>query len=183
MFRLLQTLVLAAGIFSSNISPNISSPIALVGTKPDKIKTLQSKLECMDDVDVNNLSNDAIRALLKQSMTSLRATFILSPKRAKTIDPVTNLFGTPSQGITPSVFSVGTPKMDGLFASVSRGKGTTYNGVLKFLEDGNQLIFDSVSGFHQHLSRYLKRGSRKLLWWRQIPCMTNFLLLLRFVIF
>ena len=87
MFWLLQTLVLAAGLFSSNVSPNISFPITPVGTKPEKIKTIQSELECMDDVDVDNLSNDAIRALLKQSMTVLRATFILSPKREKTIDP------------------------------------------------------------------------------------------------
>ena len=173
---------MAAGLFSSNVFPNISSPITPVGTKPEKIKTIQSELECMDDVDVDNLSNDAIRALLKQSMIVLRVTFILSPKRVKNHRPC-DLFGTPSQGITPSVFSIGTPKMDGVFASASRGKGTTYNGVLEFLEDGNQVIFDSVSGFRQHFSRYLKRGSRKLLWWRQIPCMTNFLLLLRFIIF
>lgn len=71
VLRLSQTLVLVAEPFSSNVSSNISSPTPSVNTdltKPDEVETLKSELESMDDVAMDTLSIDTIRALLKRSM-------------------------------------------------------------------------------------------------------------------
>ena len=80
----------------------------------------------MDEYAVECLGEVAICALLKRSMTVLVSKHIATSKRAKTTDPVANLFGTPLQETTQSVITVGTPKMDIVFVSSSRGKGVTY---------------------------------------------------------
>lgn len=80
----------------------------------------------MDDYTVECLGEDVMCALLKRSMTVLVSKHIATSKRAKTTDHVANLFGTPLQETTQSIITVGTPKMDIVFVSLSRGKGTTY---------------------------------------------------------
>ena len=42
--------------------------------------------------------------------------------------------------------SIGTPKMDGVFTTASRGEGTAYTGALNYLEDSNQAGFKSIFG-------------------------------------
>ena len=53
---------------------------------------------------------------------------------------MTNLFGNIILGSSLS------PKMNGVLAASSRKNGTTYNGTLGFLEDGNQSAFVSIFG-------------------------------------
>ena len=96
-----------------------------------------TELGQLDTVDVDNLGNDAIRALLKRSMTTLGSAPATSPKREKSSNPVVRLFSAPASGTVTIVSSAGTPKMDDVFASASRGEGTTYIGAINFLEDGN----------------------------------------------
>ena len=112
-----------------------------------------TELGQLDIVDVDNLSDDAIRALLKWYVTTLGSASTTFPKRGKRSDPAVRLLSTPASGTTTVVSSIGTPKMDTVFASTSRGEDTTYTSALKFLENSNQVGFNSIFGFPQFPSR------------------------------
>ena len=74
-----------------------------------------TKLDQLDTVDVNNLGDEAICALLKWSMTTLASASTTFPKRGKRSDPAGRLLSTPASGTTTVASSVGTPNMDAVF--------------------------------------------------------------------
>jgi len=143
VLRLPQTLVSAAdSALTPNtlpLSPSIKTPDSMAKTaKPDSIAAMSKQIE---ETDFDDMSAADIRAMLKRSMTAAFSAPVDTPKRVRTdSDHVTNLFGDIIPGSSLS------PKMDGVLAASSRKNGTTYNGVLDFLEDGNQPAFDSVFG-------------------------------------
>ena len=88
-----------------------------------------------------------IRTMLKRLMSATLSLPMDTPKRAKTASgPVENLFGTLLPGSPLTAGYTGTPKMGRVFAASTGRKDTTYNGVLDFLEDGNQSTFFSIFG-------------------------------------
>ena len=135
--RLPQTLVSATGSFLTNSSSTLSPSSSFLSSAPDETERLMTELGQLDTVDLDILGDDAIRALLKQSMTTLGSAPATSPKRGKSSNPAVRLFSAPASGTVTIVSSAGTPKMNDVFASASRGEGTTYIGALDFLEDGN----------------------------------------------
>ena len=94
--------------------------------------------------NIDGLSNDAVRALLKRSISMLTTTPPSATKRTRGLS--VNLFGDGTPTDTPSTTTSGTPRTDGVFASASKSLSTTFTGEIDFLEDGNQHVFASLFG-------------------------------------
>ena len=140
VLRLPQTLVSAADSISH---PN-TLPLSTPTKTPDSMAAMSKQIE---DTDFDAMSADEIRTMLKRSMSAALSTPVDTPKRVKTTSGhVKNIFDTLLPGSSLSVGSPGTPKMDEVFAASSGSKGTTYNGALNFIADGNQPDFVSIFG-------------------------------------
>ena len=127
---------------------NFTTPPASTAT--DKVveeeQDFHFELRNLGDENVDGLSNDAVRALLKRSMSMLAATPRSADKRTRGL-PV-NLFGDGTPTDAPSTTTSKTPMIDGVFTSASKSLSTTFTGALDFLENGNQHVFVSLFGAH-----------------------------------